>query len=172
MAEVQTHTNAGEMTQVFIEFVMQQAQNAALFLGQIPDPRRGQVEINLPLAKMFIDQLAVIREKTKGNLNPDEKKVIESALSELQMVFVETVQAVKAQNISAEVPPMPIGMSDKPPGDAPSAEPPTPEAPPPAAAAVPEPLPEPPKAAPPEAAPPKASEPEENRKRFTKSYGP
>lgn len=167
MAEVQTHTHAGEMTQVFIEFVMQQAQNAALFLGQIPDPRRGQVEINLPLAKMFIDQLAVIREKTKGNLNPDEKKVIDSALSELQMVFVETVQAVKAQNINAEVPPMPIGMSDKPASAS------TPPEPTPAPAAVaPAPPPEPPKSAPSEVVAPKAPEPEESRKRFTKSYGP
>ena len=35
MAEVQTQTEAGEMTQIFIEFVMMQAQNAALCLGQI-----------------------------------------------------------------------------------------------------------------------------------------
>src|SRR6266853_627388 len=141
------------MTQVFIEFVMQQAQNAALFLGQIPDPRRGQVEINLPLAKMFIDQLAVIREKTNGNLNPDEKKVIDSALSELQMAFVETVQMVKAQNIGAEVPPPPIGMSDTPPA--------APQPPPPAAATpapAPPPEPETPRAAPPTTTPPKAEE--------------
>jgi hypothetical protein len=170
MAEVQTHNQAGEMTQVFIEFVMQQAQNAALFLGQIPDPRRGQVEINLPLAKMFIDQLAVIREKTKGNLNPDEKKVIESALSELQMVYVETVQAVKAQNIGAEVPPMPLGMFDSPSATPPQPAPPEPEKPPAAPAAA-APVPEPPKAAAPEPAPPKPAEPEENRKRFTKTYG-
>jgi Domain of unknown function (DUF1844) len=169
MAEVQTHTQAGEMTQVFIEFVMQQAQNAALFLGQIPDPRRGQVEINLPLAKMFIDQLAVVREKTRGNLNPDEKKVIDSAVSELYAMFAETAQMVKAQNVSAEIPPMPIGFTDAPEAaqsDAPAA--PAPLAPPPAAAA---PAPEPPQAAPPDAAPPKPAEPEESRKRFSKTYG-
>ena len=57
MAEVQTSTQSGELSQRFIEFVMMQAQNAALFLGQIPNPQTGQGEVNLELAKMFIDQL-------------------------------------------------------------------------------------------------------------------
>ena len=68
MAEVQTSTQSGELSQRFIEFVMMQAQNAALFLGQIPNPQTGKGEINLELAKMFIDQLGMIQEKTRGNL--------------------------------------------------------------------------------------------------------
>ena len=80
MAEVQTHTDAGEMTQIFVEFVMMQAQNAALCLGQINDPRVGQAQINIPLAKMFIDQLSVIRAKTAGNLSTDEQRVIDTTL--------------------------------------------------------------------------------------------
>jgi hypothetical protein len=72
MAEVQTSTNAGEMTQRFIEFVLMQAQNAALFLGQIPNPQTGKGEVNLEVAKMFIDQLAMIQEKTRGNLTSEE----------------------------------------------------------------------------------------------------
>jgi hypothetical protein len=171
MAEVQKTTQAGEMTQVFIEFVMMHAQNAALFLGQMPDPRGGQVQLNLPLAKMFIDQLAVIREKTKGNLTGDEKKVIDSAVSELQMAFAEVAQMVKAQNINADIPePLFAGEAAQfepeaepaatpaPPVNLPLAATPQPEAPAPAAAPTPTPAaPEPP--------------PEENRKRFTKSYG-
>ena len=68
MAEVQTSTQSGELSQRFIEFVMMQAQNAALFLGQIPNPQTGKGEVNLELAKMFIDQLGMIQEKTRGNL--------------------------------------------------------------------------------------------------------
>jgi len=68
MAEVQKTTQSGELSQRFIEFVMMQAQNAALFLGQIPNPKTGEGEVNLELAKMFIDQLAMIKEKTRGNL--------------------------------------------------------------------------------------------------------
>ena len=89
MAEVQKTTLSGELTQRFIEFVVMHAQNAALFLGQIPNPRTGEAEINLDLARMFIDQLAMIQEKTRGNLSNEEAKVLSNALSNLQMAYVE-----------------------------------------------------------------------------------
>src|SRR5450432_167948 len=92
MAEVQTSTQSGEISQRFIEFVMMQAQNAALFLGQIPNPQTGKGEVNLELAKMFIDQLAMIQEKTRGNLTGEEATVLRNALSNLQMAFVEVSQ--------------------------------------------------------------------------------
>ena len=84
-----TTTLSGELSQRFIEFVMMHAQNAALFLGQIPNPRTGEGEVNLELARMFIDQLAMIQEKTRGNLTNEEAKVLSNALSNLQMAFVE-----------------------------------------------------------------------------------
>src|ERR1043165_1402763 len=89
MAEVQKTTQSGELSQRFIEFVMMHAQNAALFLGQIPNPKTGQGEVNLDLAKMFIDQLAMIQEKTRGNLTNEEAAVLRNTLSNLQMAFVE-----------------------------------------------------------------------------------
>src|SRR5215212_4810717 len=92
MAEVQTNTQSGEMAQRFIEFVMMQAQNAALFLGQIPNPQTGEGEVNLELAKMFIDQLAMIQEKTRGNLTNEESTVLRNALSNLQMAYVEVAR--------------------------------------------------------------------------------
>jgi uncharacterized protein DUF1844 len=93
MAEVQTSTNAGEITQRFIEFVMMQAQNAALFLGQIPNPQTGKAEVRLEVAKMFIDQLEMIQEKTRGNLSNEESTVLRNALSNLQLAYVEVAQA-------------------------------------------------------------------------------
>src|SRR6188768_2096851 len=93
MAEVQTTTQSGELAQRFIEFVMMQAQNAALFLGQIPNPQTGQAEVNLDVARMFIDQLAMIQEKTRGNLTSEESTVLGNALSSLQMAFVEASQS-------------------------------------------------------------------------------
>jgi hypothetical protein len=90
MAEVQTNTQSlGEISQRFIEFVMMQAQNAALFLGQIPNPQTGKGEVNLELAKMFIDQLGMIQDKTRGNLTNEETAVLRNTLSNLQMAFVE-----------------------------------------------------------------------------------
>jgi hypothetical protein len=95
MAEVQTSTQSGELAQRFIEFVMMHAQNAALFLGQIPNPKTGEGEVNLEFAKMFIDQLSMIQEKTRGNLTTDEATVLKNTLSNLQMVYVEVSQQVQ-----------------------------------------------------------------------------
>jgi Domain of unknown function (DUF1844) len=95
MAEVQTTSVSGEVTQRFVEFVMMHAQNAALFLGQIPNPHSGQPEVNLELAKMFIDQLAMIQEKTRGNLTNEESAVLRNALSNLQLAYVEVAKGAQ-----------------------------------------------------------------------------
>ena len=71
---------------------MMHAQNTALFLGQIPNPKTGEGEVNLELAKMFIDQLAMIQEKTRGNLTNEESTVLRNALSNLQMAYVEVAR--------------------------------------------------------------------------------
>src|SRR6266705_1718698 len=92
MAEVQTSTQSGELSQRFIEFGMMHAQDAALFLGQIPNPKTGEGEVNVELAKMFIDQLAMIQEKPRGNLTNEESTVLRNALSNLQMAYVEVAR--------------------------------------------------------------------------------
>src|SRR5215467_5594553 len=97
MPEVQKTVQTGEMTQRFIEFVMMHAQNAALFLGQIPNPKTGEAEINLDLARMFIDQLEMIQEKTRGNLTNEEAMVLRNALSNLQMAYVEVSGGSQSQ---------------------------------------------------------------------------
>jgi hypothetical protein len=145
MAEVQTTTQSGELTQRFIEFVMMQAQNAALFLGQIPNPQTGQAEVNLDVARMFIDQLAMIQEKTRGNLTTEESTVLRNALSSLQMAFVEASQ----------------------PGRAPGAASPFPEAGPETAPAKADDH----AAAASSDAPPQAAPEPESKKKFSKSYG-
>ena len=120
MAEVQTSTQSGELSQRFIEFVMMHAQNAALFLGQIPNPKTGEGEVNLELAKMFIDQLAMIQEKTRGNLTNEESTILRNTLSNLQMAFVEIARMQPGGSASAKAPPSP---------DAPEASAPATEAP-------------------------------------------
>ena len=145
MAEVQTTTQSGELTQRFIEFVMMQAQNAALFLGQIPNPQTGQAEVNLEVARLFIDQLAMIQEKTRGNLTSEESTVLRNALSSLQMAFVEASQSGRPGRTPAPAS-----------GAAPDVEP-----GPPAAGSLPG-----------EAPPSAVTEPEtESKKKFTKTYG-
>ena len=159
MPEVQKTVQTGELTQRFIEFVMMHAQNAALFLGQIPNPKTGEAEINLDLARMFIDQLEMIQEKTRGNLTNEEAMVLRNALSNLQMAYVE------AAGEPGRTRPEPARRGEGAPETA--AQPEAPESP---SAQSPE---QPTSAAPEQSAPVTSSEPEtESRKKFTKSYGP
>jgi hypothetical protein len=156
MPEVQKTVQTGEMTQRFIEFVMMHAQNAALFLGQIPNPKTGEAEINLDLARMFIDQLEMIQEKTRSNLTNEETIVLRNALSNLRMAYVEVAgESGRARQgpdrrgegePEANPQPEPPPASSQPAGQPGAAEQSSPIAP---------------------------SEPEtESRKKFTKSYGP
>ena len=139
----------GELSQRFIEFVMMHAQNAALFLGQIPNPKTGEGEVNLELAKMFIDQLAMIQEKTRGNLTTEEATVLRNALANLQMAYVEVAQQISKGGGAPQ--PAPAGTEQP----APEQE-------------------SPQKGAASEPSPPLASteSESESKKKFTKSYGP
>lgn len=61
-------------------------------LGAVQDPQTRRRFRNLALAKHHIDTLAVLEEKTKGNLAPEEKRVLDSALYEVRMAYVQVAQ--------------------------------------------------------------------------------
>lgn len=88
MAQYQSQVQSGEVTQRFIEFVMMHSQNVLFCLGQIPDPEGKKMEPNLPMARLFIDQLDAIREKTRGNLNSDEEQMLTQTLTNLRLQYV------------------------------------------------------------------------------------
>src|SRR5271156_633776 len=103
MAELQeSPESSGEMAQRFIELVMMQAQNAAYALGQIPHPETNEAPVNLELARLFIDQLIVLRAKTRNNLSNEELAILNNTISNLQMVFFEISQGAKASTGNGE----------------------------------------------------------------------
>ena len=104
MPEVQQSTQSGEMAQRFIELVMMQAQQAAMFLGQLPGPDGQKLEANLPYARMFIDQLEMLQEKTRGNLSNQETEVLNSVLSDLQLAFVQVSKAAPSPQPTPSAP--------------------------------------------------------------------
>lgn len=126
MPEVQKTTALGEMTQRFIEFVMMQAQQAAMFLGRIPNPQTGKPEVNLEIARMFIDQLEMIREKTRGNLTAEESEILTRVLSDLQLAFVQSSSGTPSAAAHHE--PVEDAQETEPKASAQAPEP-TPEAP-------------------------------------------
>ena len=83
---------AAELPKVdFSNFVLSLAATAMMQLGMVPDPESGKIaEPNLLLGRHTIDTLDLLREKTRGNLEEDEEKLLDSMIYELRLRFVET----------------------------------------------------------------------------------
>ena len=64
------------------------ATQGAVALGLIADPRTNKPEVNLDLAKHFIDTLELLESKTKGNLTSEEAQLLRAATSQLQLTYV------------------------------------------------------------------------------------
>jgi len=65
------------------------ASQATVAFGHVPNPIDGKTDVRLDLAKHAIDMLAMIQEKTVGNLAPDEASLLENVLHQLRMAYVE-----------------------------------------------------------------------------------
>lgn len=74
----------------FLNFVHQLTLQALIQLGEIQDPLSRETRKSLPLAKHTIDHIAMLKEKTKGNLTQEEQALIDSALYDLRMRYVKT----------------------------------------------------------------------------------
>jgi len=72
----------------FSFFVTTLALQASISLGQVPDPGTNKVIEDLLQAKFLIDTLSVLKDKTKGNLNENETKLLDNVLYELRMVYI------------------------------------------------------------------------------------
>ncbi len=74
----------------FYTFILSLASSGFVHLGDAPHPETGEPsKPNLPLAQQTIDILAMLREKTKGNLTPEEEKFMENLLTDLRIRYVE-----------------------------------------------------------------------------------
>jgi hypothetical protein len=80
----------------FTTFVLSLSHSALLHLGDAPHPTSdGMSEVDLPMARQTIDLLALIQEKTHGNLTGAEEQVLTQALYDLRLRFVEVSQKHK-----------------------------------------------------------------------------
>ncbi len=73
----------------FSSFVYFQAQNGGLFLGRIPNPATGETNVNMRAARSVLDSLEMLEDKSKGNLNTAETKLLSFALENLRKLFAE-----------------------------------------------------------------------------------
>lgn len=71
----------------FNDFVFLQAQNAGLFLGQLPNPSTGETSVNLKAAATVLDSLEMLTAKTQGNLTAEEASLLEKALLNIHALY-------------------------------------------------------------------------------------
>ena len=80
----------------FVSFVMSIASNAASSLGMMEHPVTHNREVNLEIAKHWIDVLGMLETKTRNNLLPQEAKILEGLLADLRMQYVSLTGSASA----------------------------------------------------------------------------
>ncbi len=73
----------------FATFILSLNTSALVHLGEIPEPGQDETKCDLNLARHAIDTIAMLKEKTKGNLSKDEEALIDHILFDLRMKFVQ-----------------------------------------------------------------------------------
>ena len=90
MTDEQTGRADQEPALSFAAFVLSLAHTAAVHFGDIPDPVSGQTgQSNLPAAQQMIEILGLLELKTRGNLSPEERQLLDQILYELRLRWVE-----------------------------------------------------------------------------------
>ena len=73
----------------FSTFIFSLNTSALLHLGEIPDPATGKQQEDLAMAKQTIDLIAMLQEKTRGNLAADEENLVKHVLYDLRLRYVQ-----------------------------------------------------------------------------------
>jgi hypothetical protein len=79
----------------FVNFLSTLATNAAAALGAMPHPATGQRSVDLETGKYWLDVLGMLTDKTKGNLHPQEARLLQGILGDLRMQYVQLVRATE-----------------------------------------------------------------------------
>ena len=72
----------------FSTLLLSLVSSSLVHLGEVPDPTTGETKTELAMVKHTIDTIAMLKEKTVGNLTSDEEKMIEHILYDLRMRYV------------------------------------------------------------------------------------
>ena len=76
----------------FTSFILSLSGSVLVNLGEVPDPSSGKREVNAELARQTIDVLALIVEKTKGNLTPEEQGLMDNLLPDLKIRYLKVIK--------------------------------------------------------------------------------
>jgi hypothetical protein len=81
---------------LFLQLLLGLQQSGMMTLGKLMNPITRSIDRNLDAARDTIDTLAAIEARTRGNLEPDEARVLQQVLTELRMNYVDEVKKAAA----------------------------------------------------------------------------
>jgi hypothetical protein len=85
---------AGEQID-FPSYLLGYYTQGLVFLGEVPNPVTNTIQQELEGARHTIDLLQMLQDKTRGNLSPEEDRLLESILYELRMKFMSKTKRIK-----------------------------------------------------------------------------
>jgi hypothetical protein len=84
---------SGELKMDFSAFILSLNASSLIHMGEIPDPESRSRSVNIPAAKHTIEILEIIKDKTTGNLDEDEDKLLDDILYNLRLKFLQHSKA-------------------------------------------------------------------------------
>ncbi len=79
----------------FPSYILTYYTQGLVLLGEVPNPYTNKTEENLEGARHTVDILGMLKEKTRGNLAPEEDKLLESVLYELRIKYMAKTNRIK-----------------------------------------------------------------------------
>ncbi len=93
MSNEQSPQDPGGLTMDFSTFILSLNASSLIHLGEIHDPQLKEITVNLPAAKHTIEILEILKEKTVGNLDDNESKLLSDILYNLRLKFIQHSKA-------------------------------------------------------------------------------
>jgi ABC-type transporter Mla subunit MlaD len=87
-----TEMNPSRQAALFLQLLLGLQQGGMMALGKLMNPMTRQIDKNLDAARDTIDTLAALEARTRGNLEPDEARVLQQVLTELRMNYLDEVK--------------------------------------------------------------------------------
>ena len=93
-----TETSPSRQAALFLQLLLGLQQSGMMTLGKLMNPLTRQIDRNLEAARDTIDTLAALEARTRGNLEPDEARVLQQVLTELRMNYLDEVKKTGAKS--------------------------------------------------------------------------
>jgi uncharacterized protein DUF1844 len=94
-----TDANPSRQAALFLQLVLGLQQSGMMSLGKLMNPVSRKIETNLEMARDIVDTLAALEVRTRGQLEPDEARVLQQVLTELRMNYVDEVKKAAARPV-------------------------------------------------------------------------